>query len=172
MTTDLTFRSADWSRDGAAVQALCWAYRDLLESRMGRFPGLLDRYYAKPDYAALMERLPEIHARPTGDILLAEAGGQTVGCAMYYPLNQPGLTEIKRVFVAPEARGMSAGRRLIEATMDAARTDGYTRMVLDTMVDLNEAISLYEKMGFTTAEPFYDISPEAAPAIRFFGIDL
>ncbi len=170
--TELTIRPAIWEYDGAEIRALCWAYRDLLVERTSGFPGLLDRYYAKADYAALLDDLPRIHARPRGDILVADLGGKVVGSAMYYPLAQPGLTEIKRIFVAPEARGMSAGRALIEDCMRRAVADGYTRMVLDTMIELTEAIRLYEAMGFTPAAPFYDLPDDAAPAIRFFGIDL
>ncbi len=171
-TTSALIRSADWARDGAAVKALCWAYRDLLESRMTGFPGLLDRYYAPPDYTALMEDLPRIHARPQGDILIAERGGTILGCAMYYPLATPGLCEIKRIFVTPEARGAGIATGLVTEAETRAAADGYTRMVLDTMIDLTEAIALYRKLGFTPAEPFYDLAPEAAPAIRFFGKDL
>lgn len=175
MTPQITIRRAVWEEDQHAIKALCWAYRDLLETRTARFPGLLDRYYAKPDYTALLERLPQIHARPQGDILLATRGpddSAVVGCAMYYPLALPGLCEIKRIFVLPQARRLSAARRLVTAAETAAAADGHSRMVLDTMVELHEAIALYHTLGFTPAEPFYDLAPDAAPAIRFFGKDL
>lgn len=172
MTDSLTIRRADWAQDGPAIVALCWAYRDLLETRMAGFPGLLERYYAKPDYVALMGELPKIHARPKGDILVATRGPDVLGCAMYYPLAMPGLCEIKRIFVAPKARRLSAARHLIEAAERCAAADGHRRMVLDTTVGLYEAIALYEKLGYTPTDPFYDLAPEAAPAIRFFGKDL
>lgn len=170
--TPLTIRPAVWDIDGPAIHALCWAYRDLLVERTSAFPGLLDRYYAKADYAALLDDLPRIHARPKGDIVVAELEAQVVGCAMYYPLAAEGVTEIKRIFVSADARGRSAGRALIEDCMRRAVADGYKRMVLDTMIELTEAIRLYEAMGFTPADPFYDLPEDAASAIRFFGIDL
>lgn len=172
MSTRVHIRRADWDRDGTAIRDLCWAYRDLLSQRMTAFPDLLELYYARETYAALLDTLPSIHARPRGDILVAEQDGAVIGCAMYYPLKLDGVCEIKRVFVDPKARGQSAGRKLMQAGMERARRDGHTRMVLDTMIALTEAIALYEALGFTPADPLYDVAPEAAPVIRFFGIDL
>ena len=169
---ELSIRSADRSRDGADVNALCCAYRDVLVESFARFAGLIELYDAKPDYAALLDALPRIHARPKGDILLACLGCKAVGCAMYYPLPEPGLCEIKRVHVAREARGGVAGRKLTEAAMAQAAADGHRRMVLDTIVDLHAAIALYEGLAFTPAASFYDVAPGAAPLIRFFGKDL
>lgn len=91
---------------------------------------------------------------------------------MYYPLDTPGVTEIKRVFVDPIARGLGAGRALMREGMERARADGYTRMVLDTIVPLTEAIALYEALGFKPCTPFYEPDPAFAPHLRFFDFDL
>lgn len=158
--------------DQAELHRLCWAYRDLLADRTANVPDILETYYAKDAYARLLEDLPRIHARPSGDILLAEHKGAVVGCGMYYPLSAPGLCEIKRVFIDPAARGLGAGRAIMQAGMDGARADGFKRMVLDTIVNLTEAIRLYETLGFEAAEPFYDVDPRFAGTVRFFGRDL
>lgn len=165
--TDLIIRRAT-SSDAADVARLCWAYRDLLVARSDGMPSIVDAYYAKDSYARLIADLPRIHARPKGDIVLATLEGDVVGCAMYYPLATPGVTEIKRVFVDARARGTGAGRALIEDCMVRARADGYTRMVLDTMSRLTEAIALYERLGFEPCPPFYEPDPEFEPYLRFF----
>ncbi|WP_299041535.1 GNAT family N-acetyltransferase [uncultured Tateyamaria sp.] len=165
--TDLSIRPA--TRDDMDdVARLCWAYRDLLVERSQGLPPVVDTYYARDSYAALIADLPRIHARPKGDILIATLAGQTVGCAMYYPLTAPGTTEIKRVFVDPAGRGTGAGRALMQDAMARARADGYTRVVLDTISPLTEAIALYERLGFTPCAPFYDPDPAFAPYLRFF----
>ncbi|WP_299150052.1 GNAT family N-acetyltransferase [uncultured Tateyamaria sp.] len=163
----ISIRSAD-PNDAPTIARLCWAYRDLLVDRARDIPGIVDTYYGADNYAALIDDLLRIHARPTGDILLAEASGIIVGCAMYYPLTAQGVTEIKRVFVDPAARGTGAGRILLQATLDGARRDGYTRAVLDTIAPLTEAIALYDRMGFAPCPPFYDPDPDFAPHLRFF----
>jgi len=158
--------------DQTELARLCWAYRDLLAERTQSVPDILDTYYAKDDYTRLIADLPRIHARPKGNILLAEQNGAIVGCGMYYPLETPGICEIKRVFVDGNARGLGAARALMAQAMAEARADGYSRMVLDTMINLTEAIALYEKLGFTPGAPFYDLDPRFAHVIRFFAKDL
>lgn len=160
-------RSAHTS-DMDDVARLCWAYRDLLIERAADLPQMVEAYYARDSYAALIADLPHIHARPKGDILVAVHDDQIVGCAMYYPLAEPGTTEIKRVYVDPSARGTGAGRALIRDCMARAKTDGYTRVVLDTMNGLTEAIALYERLGFQPCAPYYAADPDFLPYLRFF----
>ncbi len=150
------------------VAHLCWAYRDLLISRAdGVVATMIEHYYAEQKYSDMIADLPRIHARPRGDIRIAELDGAVVGCAMYYPINA-NTCEIKRVFVDASARGTGAGRALMLDGMAQAKGDGYTRMVLDTMVRLTEAIALYEKVGFAPSDPFYEPVPEFLPYLRFY----
>jgi len=164
---ELTIRAAT-PDDAPDIARLCRAYRDLLKVRSRGLPPLVDTYYSADTYGALIDDLPRIHARPGGDILLAVLDGAVVGCAMYYPLDTPGLTEIKRVYVDPVARRTGAGRALMRAAMDGARDDGYRRAVLDTIAPLTEAIALYGRLGFVPCAPFYEPDPEFMPHLRFF----
>ena len=91
---------------------------------------------------------------------------------MYYPLSVPGTTEIKRGVVDPAARGTGAGRMLVTEAMTRARDDGYTRMVLDTIAPLTEAIALYKRLGFAPCAPFYDPEPYFVPYFSFFDYPL
>lgn len=154
-----------------AVRALCWAYRDVLVERATEFPEIVEHYYARDDYAALLEALPEKHAPPQGAIYVAEYQSDIVGCGMIHEV-APGLTEIKRVYVSDAARGQGAATAIFDAAVHDARALGQTRLVLDTMVHLTEAIALYRKLGFTPAEPFYEPDPRFSKAILFFGMDL
>ncbi|MEP3786479.1 MAG: GNAT family N-acetyltransferase [Ascidiaceihabitans sp.] len=163
----LRIRSAHLPEDAAALATLAWAYRDLLIGRTGHVPDMVERYYSKTSYAALIADLPRIHARPFGDILVADLDGDVVGCAMYYP-HPSGPCEVKRIYVSDAARGLGAGGQLLQAAMRAAKTDGHTRMVLDTVHTLTEAIALYEKNGFQPCDPFYDPDPAFANTLRFF----
>ncbi|MEM6309441.1 MAG: GNAT family N-acetyltransferase [Pseudomonadota bacterium] len=171
-TSTLSVRPARYPEEASDIARLCWAYRDLLIERTTMVPEIVDAYYAKDSYAALIDDLPRIHARPVGEIFIATLDGEAVGCAMHYPLNSEGLCEIKRVFVDPKGRGHGVGRALMHTCMTAAKADGHNRMVLDTMINLKEAIALYQDLGFTPADPFYELDPQFADYIRFFGIDL
>jgi ribosomal protein S18 acetylase RimI-like enzyme len=59
---------------------------------------------------------------------------------------------LEELYVAPGARGRGIGRALLEATMDAAREAGATRIELGTSTDDTAAIALYESCGFSNRE--------------------
>jgi len=59
-----------------------------------------------------------------------------------------GLGEIKRMYVAPGARGRGHARRLLHALEDAARELGYTRLRLDTGPKQARARELYASAGY------------------------
>lgn len=160
-------RPARFPRDSETVARLCWAYRDMLITRTAHVPDMVERYYAKDAYAALIAELPQIHARPAGDVLLAILDGAPMGCAMYYR-HPSGPCEVKRIYVDPAARGHGLGERLLRVAMERAAADGHKRMVLDTVHTLTEAIALYEKCGFAPCAPFYDPDPAYADTLRFF----
>jgi ribosomal protein S18 acetylase RimI-like enzyme len=63
---------------------------------------------------------------------------------------------MKRLFVAPEARGSGLGQRLIDAILREAEGIGYREMRLDTLPSMARAITLYRKSGFEPIEPYYD----------------
>ncbi|KAA1178857.1 GNAT family N-acetyltransferase [Rhizobium tropici] len=50
--------------------------------------------------------------------------------------------------IIPAYRGQGVGRRLIEATLQAARDVGIERVELSVYADNGRAIALYEKVGF------------------------
>ena len=153
------------------VARLCWAYRDFLGTRAAHVPGFVESCYAQDEYAALIDRLPEIHARPRGDLLVVDLNGRVSGCAMYYPLSAQ-LCEIKRIYLDDQARGTGAASALVREGIRRAAADGYARMVLDTIHTLHEAIVLYERLGFRSCAPFYEPDPAYAETLRFFDYPL
>ena len=169
--TDVIVRPITLPDEAEALARLCWNYRSFLVPRAAHVPDMVETYYAEDDYAALIDRLPDIHKRPRGHIFVAERDGVIGGCAMYYPISET-VTEIKRIYVEDTLRGTGAGHKLINACIAAAREDGYARMVLDTIHTLTEAITLYERMGFAACDPFYEPDPAYVETLRFFDLPL
>ena len=95
----------------------------------------------------------EAYRPPSGLFLLARSGGRVVGCGCY-KTPEPGIAEIKRLWVDPAARGRGIASKLMTALEDAARRSGLTALRLDTNSALTEAIALYRKDGWTDIPPF------------------
>lgn len=160
-------RPATTPDDLADVRQLCWDYRAHLMSVSAVDAQITETFYPAPKYTALMDRLATEHARPTGIILLATLNNKPAGCAMTHALD-PQSSEIKRLYVTPEARGQGIARKLITACMAQARDDGFTRILLDTSVTLEPARALYASMGFAQRGPYQDIPAAVLPHLLFF----
>jgi putative acetyltransferase len=78
-------------------------------------------------------------------------------------LLEPGIGEVKRMYVAPSHRGQGVSRLVLRALLDHARAVGLAEVWLETGVRQPEAISLYESEGFTpiAAYGFYKENAES-----------
>jgi GNAT superfamily N-acetyltransferase len=74
--------------------------------------------------------------------------GAPVACAGLREL-EPGVAEIKRMFVTPRARGRGHARRLLAELEGIARDAGQRWMRLFTTDMLPEAMALYASEGYT-----------------------
>lgn len=95
------------------------------------------------------------YTAPVGELLVAVNNGVVLGMVAYHRHSNE-LCEMKRLYVRPQARGMHVGDKLVTTIIDHAKSAGYKEMVLDTIVPLKAAISLYKKIGFVECEPYYN----------------
>ena len=92
---------------------------------------------------------------PRGVFLIAWSDDLPVGWAGLKG-HGGGTAEVKRVWVAPAARGLGLARRLMASIETAARAKGVTRLLLDTNSRLPEAVAMYRHSGWTQIERFND----------------
>jgi putative acetyltransferase len=98
--------------------------------------------------------LPGDYAPPEGRLLLAEYEGEVVGCVALHKL-EPGICEMKRLYLRPTVRGKGLGRILATHIIAEARQIGYQRMRLDTVEPvMKDAVAMYRKIGFKEIAPY------------------
>jgi GNAT superfamily N-acetyltransferase len=104
---------------------------------------------------------------PAGAFLVAWYDGRPAGCAGWRGRGE-GDAELKRMWVALDARGRGVARALLRAVEDSARGAGRTRVVLETGTAQPEAIGLYEASGYALITNFghYAASPQTRSYAR------
>jgi DNA-binding MarR family transcriptional regulator/GNAT superfamily N-acetyltransferase len=99
--------------------------------------------------------LPHEVRSPNGEFFVAYLFGEPVGCgAVKHHTDAP--AEIKRMWIAPSARGLGLGRRLLERLETCALAGGARVAHLETSAVLVEALSLYRSTGWIEVPAFND----------------
>jgi GNAT superfamily N-acetyltransferase len=105
------------------------------------FAELNDRFEGGFDPALSISADAHQLTLPAGVLLVVRLGGRPVGCgALKFHGDDP--CELKRMWVAREARGLGLGRRLLAELERHAREAGATVVRLETNRTLREAIVL------------------------------
>lgn len=99
-------------------------------------------------------------APPHGTFLVAWRGDEALGCGGLRQL-EPGVGEIKRMYVSPAARRTGVARTVLTELERTASALGYTHLKLETGVKQPEAMELYASTGYQQIEPYgiYKDSP-------------
>jgi len=98
---------------------------------------------------------PEELTLPAGLLLVAFLDGDPVGCGAL-KLHDDRPADIKRLWVAPAARGLGVGRRILADLEARAREHGAEVVRLDTNRSLTEAQALYRTAGYIEVPRFND----------------
>ena len=105
------------------------------------------------NFEAELTNLPGNYVLPKGDILLATVNSEIAGMVARRPLSDT-RCEMKRLYVRSRYRGLGLGRRLAEQCISDSRNAGFEFIMLDTLLRLTEAVSLYKSMGFVPCGPY------------------
>ncbi|GLI00265.1 GNAT family N-acetyltransferase [Phytohabitans aurantiacus] len=90
---------------------------------------------------------------PPGMLLAAHISGKPVGVGGLKAADAR-RGEIKRMYVEPVARGLGIGRAILQRLLDAARSEKFDVVRLETATFMTEALTIYRSVGFTEVEPF------------------
>lgn len=133
---------------GPTADAARWAMGQYVDELAGRFPVQVTTRDALDSTTTAFEP-------PGGVFVLACDGGDTVGCGAVQFLDAS-TGEIKRMWVAPSARGRGTGRLLLAELEHHIIESGRERAVLDTNSALTEAIAMYRSCGYAQIAPYND----------------
>ncbi|WP_407192425.1 GNAT family N-acetyltransferase [Bradyrhizobium sp. STM 3566] len=136
---------------------------DEMDPRSEQARYCLGEYYAelgrrfKQGFDVSLSRDPDANdmRRPRGSFIVAISDTLPIGCVGLKGTDH-GYAEIKRLWVAPAARGLRLGRRLMDAAESTARELGITLLRLDTNSALPEAGQLYRSTGWREIPRFND----------------
>jgi GNAT superfamily N-acetyltransferase len=121
----------------------------------------LARYYAgiatrfDGGFDPILSSAPSLDefAPPSGTFLVVRYNEALVGCGGF-KRDAGGAAYLKRMWIAPEARGLGLGKRLLKALEEKARSLGYSTVRLETERSLTEAQQLYRASGYVEVAPF------------------
>lgn len=128
---------------------------------------LIDRYFDEAEFERELAGLPGKYAPERGSLLIAYADGRPAGCVAMRDLGD-GYCEMKRMFVPGSFRGRGIGRALASRVIADATGAGYRAMRLDTSRRQEEAMRLYESLGFRRIEPYYALTDDLRDWLVFF----
>lgn len=139
MSTDIQIRPIAPNDNVALAKVI----RDTLTEFGANKPGTV---YFDPTTDALYE----LFRTPGAVYFVATIDNSLVGgCGIYPTENLPnGTCELVKLYLKTEARGTGLGKQLLEISMQWAKDNGYTQVYLESMPELDKAVSIYEKLGF------------------------
>lgn len=101
-------------------------------------------------YDESTDHLSEVFLHPNSAYWVVEMDDAIIGGGGIYPTEGlPADTcELVKLYLYPEARGKGVGKALMEKCFAKAKELGYAKIYLESMPELNQAVTLYEKLGF------------------------
>ncbi len=102
-------------------------------------------------YDPTTDALYELFRQPRSAYFVAELKGQLLGGGGIFPTKGlPADTcELVKMYLVPEARGIGLGKSIIKKCFEKAKESGFSKIYLETMPELKQALKVYEKFGFT-----------------------
>lgn len=97
-----------------------------------------------------VEHMSRAYAAPRSAYFVLETGGQVIGGGGVAPLEGGGedTCELRKMYFLPQARGLGAGRAMLDRCLEAARGFGFRQCYLETLSGMDAAQRLYRAAGF------------------------
>ena len=110
---------------------------------------------------------------PKGRLILALIDNKACGLGCLKTIDEE-TGEVKRMYVDPSFRKIGAGRAILQSLIDAAKENGYKKLLLDSPKFMEAAHALYRSFGFKdiSAYPQVEIPEEFRQYLLFMQLDI
>ena len=101
-------------------------------------------------YDDITDHLSTLFTNPKAAYWVIEEDHKIIGCGGIFPTEGlPADTcELVKLYLSPSTRGKGLGRDLMFKCFEKAKELGYHNIYLESMPELNQAVKLYERLGF------------------------
>ena len=110
--------------------------------------GLIGGTLAANDTASDIDDIAAAYMKPGGHFWVADHAGEQVVGMIGVQHHDEGVGEIRRLRVHPDFRRRGIGTALVETAVRFCREENYLKVTLDTFMERDPAISLFEQFKF------------------------
>ncbi|TDE17608.1 GNAT family N-acetyltransferase [Dyadobacter psychrotolerans] len=105
-------------------------------------------------YDQSTDHLSDLFLAEKSKYFVAELDGRLVGGAGLFPTEglPDDTLELVKMYLLPEARSIGLGKKLILTCVETAVANGYKKIYLETMNELQKAVQTYNRLGFRTLD--------------------
>jgi GNAT superfamily N-acetyltransferase len=119
--------------------------------------GVLQEYKLKPSETGQDKDLNNIEQSYLNNdgyfgVAVDMNSNEIVGTFGLYPLSKE-ICELRKMYLLKHARGKGLGNCILNYVIELAKRKHYTKIALETISPLKEAISLYKQNGFREVTP-------------------
>ena len=113
----------------------------------------------QPKYYEMLTNIGAMADKPEASLLVAAAGNRLLGGVVYFgdmaqygsggtATQERGASGFRLLAVAPEARGLGAGKALVKECVERARQRGHGQVIIHSTKAMQVAWAMYETLGF------------------------
>lgn len=80
-------------------------------------------------------------------VVIVHVENKAIGCGAFKKYDEISA-EIKRMFINPEFRGKGIASKILEELEIWAKESGFKKTILETSIEMKDAVRLYQKSGY------------------------
>lgn len=104
-------------------------------------------FWVEPHDEEVLGKPEKYILQPGGNIFFVKAGEEIIGTVALMKMEE-GVFELTKMAITPQYQGQHLGQKLMEHTIEYARTQDWKRLIIYSSRKLENAIYIYKKYGF------------------------